>query len=178
MRSHSAISPNLLTTRPDMEVLKEAPTADSVATRAWARLNRPVPFVRSAMTSVVNTPSVAPLRPSSVWIATHSVGSAVNAKSVERIGTTPSPRRRSGRRPPLSATRPTNGANAATTIWGTTINADTTSEDRCPSACASRSARSGRIDAFANWNRRTQVAKTSRRWSERRDVHRLQRRTL
>ena len=43
----------------------EAPIPDAVPTRPCARLKRSVPFVKSAMTSAVKTPTTAPLIPSS-----------------------------------------------------------------------------------------------------------------
>jgi hypothetical protein len=43
--------PNFSTTTPDIDVLSEAPTPETAPTRPWARLNRPVPLVRSAITS-------------------------------------------------------------------------------------------------------------------------------
>src|SRR6516225_2712224 len=103
---------------------------------------------------------------------TSKAGSAVNAKSAERIGTAESPSNRSGRRPHVAAVRPTHGANSATTIWGSTIKADTGSEDECPSERASGSLTCGRIEAFASWKRRRQVIKAKRRTSLKR-VRRL-----
>src|SRR5262252_8264553 len=92
-------------------------------------------------------------------MTTSKTGSAVNAKSAERIGTAESPSNRSGRRPHVAAVRPTHGANSATTIWGNTVKADTASEDECPSERASGSLTCGRIEAFASWKRRRQGKK-------------------
>src|SRR6202008_4877596 len=103
---------------------------------------------------------------------TTKVGSAVNAKSPERIGTTASPSNKSGRRPHVAAVRPTQGDNSATTIWGNTINADTASEDECPSECTSDWLTCGRIEAFASWNRKRHVTKARKRTSLKR-VRRL-----
>lgn len=57
---------------------------ERVPASLWAQLNRPVPLVKSAMVSAVRTPSVAPLMPSSAWMATRSVGFAVIAKNSAR----------------------------------------------------------------------------------------------
>ena len=97
---------------------QKTPTPERVPRRPWAKLNRPVPFARSAMTSVVSTPSVAPLRPSSIWMTTSNAGAAVNAKNAARTRTIPIPMSRSGRRPQVLAVRPTHGANSPTMICG------------------------------------------------------------
>ena len=51
------------------EALRElrgtAPIPDAVPMMPWAKLNRPVPLVTSAMTSGVSTPTTAPVTPSS-----------------------------------------------------------------------------------------------------------------
>ena len=57
-------------------------------------------------------------------------GSGINANSNARMGNAPNPMSRSGRRPQLLACRPTQGAIAATTICGRTINADTMRDER------------------------------------------------
>src|ERR1700730_4518157 len=103
---------------------------------------------------------------------TSKAGAVVNAESPERIGTKASPSNRSGRRPHVAAVRPTQGDNSATTIWGKTINADTASEDECPSECTSDWLTCGRIEAFASWKRKRQVTKARRRTSLKR-VRRL-----
>src|SRR6516164_1231406 len=155
---------------PDIEVLSEAPTPETVPTTPWAKLNPPVPFVRSAMTSAVSTPSEAPVRPSSTWMTTSTAGSSVNAKNPTRIGTTASPMRRSGRRPQVSAVRPAHGASSTTMICGGTISPETVSEDQRRSTCTKVSLISGKIEAFATWNRKRQTAKVTRRPSLRRSA--------
>ena len=52
------------------------------------------------------------------------------ANSSARTGKAAKPISRSGRRPQLFAARPTQGANRATRIYGRTINAETTSDER------------------------------------------------
>src|SRR6476646_1715544 len=103
---------------------------------------------------------------------TSKAGSAVNAKSPERIGTIASPSNRSGRRLHVTAVRPTQGANSATTIWGNTINAETAGEDKCPSECTSVWLTCGSIEAFASWKRKRQIIKERKRTSLKR-VRRL-----
>src|ERR1700757_3129444 len=95
-------------------------------------------------------------------------GSVVNAKSPERIGTTASPSKRSGRRPHVAAVRPTQGAKNATTIWGNTTKADTASEDKCPSECTNGWLTCGKMEAFASWKRKRQVMKARKRVSVKR----------
>ena len=65
MLRNTTVRPKLAAMTPNSAVLSEAPTPDAVPTRPCARLKRPVPFVRSATTSAVNTPTTAPLTPSS-----------------------------------------------------------------------------------------------------------------
>jgi hypothetical protein len=91
---------------PDIDVLTEPPIPERAPTRPCAKLNRPVPAVRSAMTNAVRTPIVAPLSPSSSWMTTSNAGSAVNANSPERMGTAANPTIRRGRRPQVAARRP------------------------------------------------------------------------
>lgn len=65
MLRNTTVRPKLAAIRPNTAVLNEAPTPDAVPTRPCDKLKRPVPFVRSAMMSAVNTPITAPLTPSS-----------------------------------------------------------------------------------------------------------------
>jgi hypothetical protein len=51
------------TIKPDTVVLSEAPRPEAVPTKPWARLNRPVRPVRSAMINGCRTPSTVPLMP-------------------------------------------------------------------------------------------------------------------
>ena len=51
--------------RPKNVVLSDAPLPASVPTKPWAKLNLPVPCVRSATIKAVSTPKVLPLIPSS-----------------------------------------------------------------------------------------------------------------
>jgi hypothetical protein len=62
--NNPANCPNLSTMIPDIDVLTEAPIPERAPTRPCAKLNRPVPAVRSAMTDAVRTPIVALLSPS------------------------------------------------------------------------------------------------------------------
>jgi len=57
MLRNTVARPKLAATRPNSEVLSEAPIPDAVPTMPWAKLKRPLPLVRSAMTSAVSTPS-------------------------------------------------------------------------------------------------------------------------
>src|ERR1700748_399705 len=96
---------------------------------------------------------------------TSRIGSVVNAESPERIGTMASASNRSGRRPHVVVVRPTQGEKTAPTICENTIKADTASEDECPSECASASLTWGKIEAFANWNRKRHATKARKRTS-------------
>jgi hypothetical protein len=64
MDKNAALEPSLSATSPDNVVLMEAPMPDAVPTMPCAKLKRPVPPVRSAMTSAVRTPSTVALMPS------------------------------------------------------------------------------------------------------------------
>ena len=65
IHENPAPEPSLSATRPDSVVLNEAPIPEAVPTMPWAKLNRPVPPVISAMTRAVSTPSTVALMPSS-----------------------------------------------------------------------------------------------------------------
>ena len=60
-----------------------------------AKLNRPVPLVRSAMT-IVNTDTIAPVIPSNACIAIINQGSDVNVKSSARVASMAKPTSNSG----------------------------------------------------------------------------------
>ena len=66
MLRNPAARPKLPATRPVSVVLSEAPIPDIVPTKPSARLNRPVPLVRSETISAVSTPSIVPLTPSRI----------------------------------------------------------------------------------------------------------------
>ena len=51
--------------RPKNVVLSDAPMPANIPTKPWAKLNLPVPFVRSATIKAVSTPKTLPLTPSS-----------------------------------------------------------------------------------------------------------------
>src|SRR6185437_11641816 len=162
MPRNPATLPRLTATRPESVVLSEAPTPDIVPTNPCARLNRPVPVVRSATTSAVSTPSIVPLTPSSIWAAMRIIGLVVQANTSARIGNAANPTSSSVRRPHVFAVRPAHGAISATITCGTMINAETISEDKASLLYASASPASGSIDALAIWNKNKQPANVSR----------------
>lgn len=114
---------------------QKTPTPERVPRRPWAKLNRPVPFARSAMTSVVSTPSVAPLRPSSIWMTTSNAGAAVNAKKCSANPyDTDSDEQKWSTPPGVGSASYPRRQQPHNDLWAT-INADMTSEDQRRSAC-------------------------------------------
>jgi hypothetical protein len=74
---------------PDTDVLSVAPTPEAAPTRPWARLNRPVPAVRSATISAVRTPSVAPLSPELDDDKQNRIGRQCKKRGADRNGGEP-----------------------------------------------------------------------------------------
>ena len=113
-----------------------------------ARLNRPVPVVRSVTTKRVNTVTAAPVTPSSNCTTSINIGSDTNANSSERAASIAKPASSSGLRPHNSDQYPIHGAKMATTTWGTTIRPPMNSELLATLLCARFSLTRGSSEAL------------------------------
>lgn len=84
-------------------VLTAAATPVHVPTAPCARLNLPVPVVRSVMTKTVMTVIMAPLMPSRIWTAIIEYQLAPKANRTPRSGSKPKRTSNIGLRPHCSA---------------------------------------------------------------------------
>src|SRR5580693_6967296 len=75
---NAAENPALSTLKPAIELLSAAPSPQDADAAPCARLYRPVPRVRSAMTIKNNAPKIPALIPSSTWIDTRAYGFCVS----------------------------------------------------------------------------------------------------
>src|SRR5262249_61076522 len=95
-------SPNCCTMKPTEAVPTAAAMPRIVPSTPCARLNRPVPMVRSVITRMVNTVTTAPVTPSSNCTTSKSSGSDTSANSSDRPASMAKPASTSGLRPDSS----------------------------------------------------------------------------
>src|ERR1700678_241166 len=97
--------------------LRAAPMPTAVVMAPSVRLKRPVPLVRSAITSTETTPKIPTPTPSKTWMATSKGVSDVRVNRTPRIGSAAKPMSSSGFRPHDAAFRPDQEAISVTTNW-------------------------------------------------------------